>query len=248
MRWFLLAIALAATSSLRPSLAVGQCPGDLNGDGSVTVNEIITAVNALLNGCAVFPCPGDLNGDDLVTVDEIVKAVNAALGGCDVTQTPTPTGTPIATGAVTPSPTATVDRCPYTFQDNTLSLGVSCGYTGPFSNNVTCSTDLSALLLGDGSLVAVSVGSDPIITFGAVASSGTDATLIGYFVGTALTPQPLSGTMQLTDDGKTLVIAPATVPSFNIGGDGCTFDRYTGTFSGTFSDQAQATLRALALP
>ena len=243
MYWLVVAIALAVSSTSGAAVASGQCPGDLNGDGSVTVNEIVTAVNALLNGCAAGPCPGDLNGDNMVTVDEVVKAVSAALGGCDPVPTTTPTATPTATAAPTASPT--LGTCPYTFQDDTLALGISCAYSGPFSNNTACSTDLSALVLSDGHLVVVSVGSDPIISFGGVVSSTTDVTLLAYFVGTDLTPQPLSGTMQLVDDGRTLVIDPATVPAFNIGGDGCTFDRYTGTFAGTVTGQAQTMLRRL---
>ena len=132
------------------------CPGDLNGDGSVSINEIITAVNSLLNGCAAA-CPGDLNGDQVVTVDEIIKAVNAALLGCDTSPTPTPT----------------VGHCPYTFADDTATLGMSCGYSGPFSSNVSCPTNLTALVLGDGSLLIVGVGSDPVITFGGVVDSAT---------------------------------------------------------------------------
>ncbi len=244
MQWLLAVVALAVSLLVHPAATAAQCPGDLNGDGTVTVNEIITAVSALLNGCTVDACPGDLNADGTVTVDEIVKAVTAALDGCD--GTPSSTATATATAPPTPTPTAPVESCPYTFQDDTLSLGVSCGYTGPFSDNATCSQDLSALLLSDGHLVAISVGSDPLITFGGVASSATEATLLAYFVGSDLTPQPLSGTIQLTDAGKTLVIAPSTVPTFNIGADGCTFDRYTGMFAGTFSGQAQSLLRRLA--
>jgi len=34
-----------------PVRAVGQCCGDCNGDGRVTVNELVTAVNRALDGC-----------------------------------------------------------------------------------------------------------------------------------------------------------------------------------------------------
>jgi hypothetical protein len=33
------------------------CPGDINGDHVVTVDEILTVVNAALDGCAAFPVP-----------------------------------------------------------------------------------------------------------------------------------------------------------------------------------------------
>ncbi len=235
MRWLFRFVALAVASALLPQAARSlPCPGDLDGDDSVSINEIITAVNSLLNGCAAGVCPGDLNGDDVVTVDEIIKAVDAALLGC----------------AALPTPTPTVEHCPYTFVDDTLSQGASCGYAGPFSSNATCPTDLSALALGDGNLLAISIGSDPLITFGGVATSPTSATIIAYFLGDDLTPRPLSGVMQLSDDGATLVIDPDTVPDFNIGGVECSFDRYTGTFTQLVSDQARrATIRAaLRLP
>jgi hypothetical protein len=44
-----------------------QCPGDFNGDGTVSINELITAVNSSLMGC---PTPGPRftdNGDGTVT-------------------------------------------------------------------------------------------------------------------------------------------------------------------------------------
>jgi len=77
VEWICLLMMLGAAAS-------ALCPGDLNGDGETTVDEIVTAVNAALNGCTgtVSSCPGDLNGDGATTVDEIVAVVNAALNGC----------------------------------------------------------------------------------------------------------------------------------------------------------------------
>ncbi|MBX3025082.1 hypothetical protein KF840_09250 [bacterium] len=82
--------------------AAQPCPGDLDGDGQVTISELVRAVNAALAGCeAGQPCPGDVNGDGQVTIDELVRGVNAALVGCDgapitVAPTATPTATPMA--------------------------------------------------------------------------------------------------------------------------------------------------------
>jgi hypothetical protein len=60
-----------------------SCLGDCNGDGEVTVDEIITMVNIALGAAQPSGCAaGDGNGDGEVTVDEIVSAVNRALGGC----------------------------------------------------------------------------------------------------------------------------------------------------------------------
>jgi hypothetical protein len=247
----LLVLAIAVTT-LPAGAPAAPCPGDLNGDGTVAIDEIMQAVTAALTGCGADPCPGDLNGDHVVTIDEIIKAVSAALQGCDDTPaptpapsntpTPTPSVIPTPTGTATVTPTPTVGHCPYTFLDDTLALGTACGYSGAFSANPTCSADLSALVLSDptnGNLVAASIGSDPIITFGGIASSPTQATLVAYFVGSDPTPQPLSGVLQLSDDGTTLVIEPDPVPSFMIGGIDCSFDRYAGTFTRLVSEQAR---------
>jgi len=57
------------------------CVGDCNGDGRVTIDEIITGVNIALGNVEVSTCESyDINGQ--VTVDEILMAVNEALNGC----------------------------------------------------------------------------------------------------------------------------------------------------------------------
>jgi hypothetical protein len=59
------------------------CGGDCDGDGHVTIDEIVRGVTLTLGGETVAVCPSydtDLSGS--VTVDELVKAVTAALSGC----------------------------------------------------------------------------------------------------------------------------------------------------------------------
>lgn len=59
------------------------CPGDCDGDGSVTIDELVLQVTVALDRAPVAQCPaGDGNQDGAITVDEIVAAVNAALNGC----------------------------------------------------------------------------------------------------------------------------------------------------------------------
>lgn len=59
------------------------CPGDCSGDGEVTVNDLILAVNIALGARAVVECEAiDTNGDGAVTVNELIQGVNAALNGC----------------------------------------------------------------------------------------------------------------------------------------------------------------------
>src|SRR5262245_8203058 len=64
VRYLLLAAATLATAwsaKIPPAQAAdrfdtnGQCVGDANGDGQVTIDEIITAVNNSLGGCQFQP-------------------------------------------------------------------------------------------------------------------------------------------------------------------------------------------------
>ncbi|HEX7406918.1 MAG TPA: choice-of-anchor Q domain-containing protein [Candidatus Binatia bacterium] len=67
------------------------CIGDCNGDGQVTVDEILTMVNIALGNTAVTMCEaGYANQDGQITVNEILSAVNNALDGCPDQVTPTP--------------------------------------------------------------------------------------------------------------------------------------------------------------
>src|SRR5262249_27945841 len=59
------------------------CTGDCNANGSVTVDEILTAVNIALGSLPVSACtPADADGSGTVTIDEILAAVNFALTAC----------------------------------------------------------------------------------------------------------------------------------------------------------------------
>ena len=54
-----------------------------DGDGQVTIDEILTMVNIALGNADISACTaGDTNGDDQITVDELIAAVNNALNGC----------------------------------------------------------------------------------------------------------------------------------------------------------------------
>jgi hypothetical protein len=78
---------LFATSSARAA-----CPRDCNGDGAVTVGELITGVNIALGSEPVTACPAfDANNNHMVEVSELIAAVNAALSGCPAAPSPTPT-------------------------------------------------------------------------------------------------------------------------------------------------------------
>jgi len=77
-------VCVVCYGALPPKRAEAQmCVGDCNGDGSVTVDEIVTMVNIALGEANVSTClAGDPSGDGSITVDEILQAVNNALIGC----------------------------------------------------------------------------------------------------------------------------------------------------------------------
>lgn len=72
------------------------CTGDCNGDGSVSVDEILLAVSISLGERPIAACrAGDANSDGTVTVEELVVMVDAALSSCGVRPSPTPMPTPL---------------------------------------------------------------------------------------------------------------------------------------------------------
>ncbi|MDX2170235.1 MAG: hypothetical protein SF182_24400 [Deltaproteobacteria bacterium] len=93
-RWILLVLCGLAA----PALA---CPGDCDGDGRVTVSELIQGVNILLGDAELGACVAlDRDGDSTITVAELIGAVGALQGGCPATPTPTATATPSASPAL----------------------------------------------------------------------------------------------------------------------------------------------------
>jgi len=77
------------------------CTGDCNGDGEVTVNELISMVNIALGNADLSSCmAGDANGSGDITINEIIAGVNNALNGCTATPTPTPAAGTCGNGVV----------------------------------------------------------------------------------------------------------------------------------------------------
>jgi hypothetical protein len=103
-------VALARRVSLLSALlliiahgtAQAQCVGDCNGDGEVTINELILGVNIALGSTPVSACEAFANGEGVVDIAQLIKGVNNALNGC-----PPPADTPTATTTATGVPTAT---------------------------------------------------------------------------------------------------------------------------------------------
>jgi hypothetical protein len=62
---------------------VPPCIGDCDGDGTVTLNELLTLVNIALGNLPLSACgAADGNGDGKLIINDIVIAVNNAMNGC----------------------------------------------------------------------------------------------------------------------------------------------------------------------
>lgn len=74
------------TPTATPTVTVpphDPCDGDCDGDGVVTVAEVVRGVNLALGTVAVAECPAfDGDDDGTVSVDELIRAVLRALNGC----------------------------------------------------------------------------------------------------------------------------------------------------------------------
>jgi YVTN family beta-propeller protein len=62
--------------------APAACVGDCNGDGQVTIDELLLGVDLALGGQSGTCSKMDMNDDGRITVQELVKAVDVALHGC----------------------------------------------------------------------------------------------------------------------------------------------------------------------
>jgi ELWxxDGT repeat protein len=65
------------------SALLPPCLGDCDGDGTVTVDELLRGVNLALGSSPLSACPAfDLDGGGTVTIDELTAGVGSALNGC----------------------------------------------------------------------------------------------------------------------------------------------------------------------
>ena len=83
-----------ATVSPTTTPTAPACGGDCNGDGAVTIDEMIAIANIALGSATLSACAAaDDNRDGRVTIDEIVQALNNVLNDCRPLPTVTPTPT-----------------------------------------------------------------------------------------------------------------------------------------------------------
>ncbi len=67
---------------LYPALPAPPCAGDCNGDGAVSVEELVAGVAIALERMTPDSCAGLDRDDDGVRIDDLLRAVAAALHGC----------------------------------------------------------------------------------------------------------------------------------------------------------------------
>lgn len=99
-----LALLLAAWPATVAGLSETDCVGDCDGDGMVSVDELVLGIDIALGESTVDQCVSlDPNQDDAVAVDDLVQAVNNALNGCPTPPSSTPTPTPSFVPSRTPT-------------------------------------------------------------------------------------------------------------------------------------------------
>ena len=73
----------AATATETPSPPPPQCAGDCDGNGEVTISELLAMVNIALGNTGLDACvAGDADRDGTVTVTDIVAALRRLFEGC----------------------------------------------------------------------------------------------------------------------------------------------------------------------
>ena len=84
-------------------LSAAACVGDCDGDGGVTIAELVRMVGVALDRPSAAPCA--IGDGAAVSIDRLVRAVGNALGGCrGFPPKPTPTGSRTAASARTSTP------------------------------------------------------------------------------------------------------------------------------------------------
>lgn len=149
-------------------------------------------------------CFGDFDGDNRVAIEEVQVSIVNALNGC----------------AEPPA------SCPLTFETDNTQNGAGCLYLGVW-NSICPSPTLGTVFESNGTRLRVLLFRPDFIIEADVVSA-TEATITTW--APTLTPGeadrlPLSGSITLGADGRSLVIAPDSMP-FTV--SGCPFALYEG--------------------
>ena len=203
-RMVLLMLALVCTFA---EGARAQCCGDCNGDGTVSINELIAAVNNALLGCgAATPTPG--RG----------------------TPTHKPTATPTTAPHCTLSFTNQSNSGVCDFQ-GTFNRACGSALNTVLSTNGLgqgCDVNLAPPFVTV--ILATEVQPQSFVSFSAHVDSATSATLCAWSTDAFQTRTNLTaGVLQLNNGGTQLEIFPS---SFTFQIQSCDFVQYLGAYTG----------------
>ena len=56
-------------------------PGDVNGDGRLSIDDVTDLINLLLTGTTDGNASADVNGDGRVSIDDVTDLINILLTG-----------------------------------------------------------------------------------------------------------------------------------------------------------------------
>jgi len=146
---FALVDSSAHAGGLRP------CTGDCDGDGSISISEVITCVNIGLERQPSDTCPAcDEDGDGVVTISEIITSVNIGLAliAC-ATATPT-VATPTVVPTSTPTPRSSNCPCDVSGEWTITVRQVSNNCGDPN----TSETETVRVVQDDGCIVTIATG------------------------------------------------------------------------------------------
>ncbi len=118
-------LAIGCAAALLLAAPVLACTGDCDGDGEVTISELMRGVNIVLGTQAMSSCPEfDSGGDAAVTIEEIIGGVKAALDGCPEPVITTIAGSGIA-GLNADGQTPLATQFNWTIAEVTLTFTIS---------------------------------------------------------------------------------------------------------------------------
>jgi hypothetical protein len=217
--------------------AVLACVGDCNGDGMVSVAELIEGVRISLGDGMVSECPAfEATADGQVGIEDLIMAVSAALDGCPATPTPLPTGTATVTATSADTPTATGTPRPPDTPTATPTVPMVAGRWHEVPLAVSSSTCVSLLTQQFGEELAARPACDQTIE----AQTDTTVALIDC-TGTRLDGTlERDGTIRFTyptksetvDQGCDLALTPALVVPAAVSPTTATYT-FAIAFSGT---------------
>ena len=150
----------------------------------------------------------------MITINEVITAAINAAQGC-----PIPAG------------------CPFNLADDTKNSEVLCVFEGHW--NPSCGgDDLGASFVGDTDtgFLAMALTTEPVVGLDALVISPTIADLVGLFPNLEDPEGPfqlLFGSVELAENGNTLIIDPVEPSEAPFAIDGCTFVEYRGSFTMT---------------